>query len=328
MEIHTSICRLDEEKHTIEIRGHDFIELSQSFNFEKLAYFLINEELPSEEELIDFSKRGFATRKGVAQAINSQPELVVKPMEMLQSLSASLNYYYDEWDYINQLLMSTAVFFQANLEALPNYESQVLGLLSPNNYDNYETKLEAVTVLLNLYSEHELNASTLVARVVASTGASLQTSVSAAIGALSGPLHGGANEKIIPFLSTLNLSDYQDIIDEHFEDNKKIMGFGHAIYKDGDPRSPIAFNIAKSLVKGANDQRLLDIAERVAQYIFEKKGLHPNLDYYAALSLHFLQASPSLFTPFFVYSRVVGWVSHIIEQKRQKKLIRPRAVYQ
>lgn len=326
MEIHTSICHLDEENHKVEIFGLDLIEISQSYNFEKTAFLLLNHKVPTDDELFDFTQRGYATRKGVADIASNQ-QLIVKPMEMLQSLSATLNYYYDPWDYINQLLMSCATFLRPNLEAIPNYEAQVMHILTHEESENYDVRLRAISVLLNLYSEHELNASTLVARVVASTGAPFHRGVSAAIGALSGPLHGGANEKIIPFISSLSLSDYQERVDEILDSGQKIMGFGHAIYKDGDPRSPVAMEIAQGLISNAHQRVLFDLARRVAERVQEKKNLHPNLDYYAAIALHFLGIDPSHFTPFFVFSRITGWASHILEQKAQKKIIRPRAVY-
>lgn len=329
MEIVTSICHLDEANNKIVLMGEDFVELCKGISFEQMAYFLLYKQQPRESELVEFSQRGFASRKGVCDAVSGGQDLAVKPMEMLQSMSSSLTFYYDEWDMINQLLMISTAFLGAGVQALPNYEAQVLNAIAPDiSSSDYDNKLEAVAILLNLYSEHELNASTLAARVVASTGASFHSAVSAAIGALSGPLHGGANEKIIPFLEELSLSDYQEIVDSHFEDGKKIMGFGHAIYKQGDPRSSVAFEIAKSLAVSARSENLLKIAQYVEQYVYEKKGLHPNLDYYAALALHFMGASRHHFTPFFVYSRVLGWASHILEQKSHKQLIRPRAVYQ
>ena len=329
MEIVTSICELDEENNKIFLMGENFIELCQEISFEQMSYFLLYKNMAREQEIIEFSQRGFASRKGVCEALSGQYELAVKPMEMLQSMSSSLTFYHDEWDMINQLLMTSTAFLGAPATALPNYEAQVLNALIANvPNDEYEVKLESVNTLLNLYSEHELNASTLVARVVASTGASFHSAISAAIGALSGSLHGGANEKIIPFLEELSMSDYREIIHEHFQEDKKIMGFGHAIYKQGDPRSSVALSIAKNLATSTRAQGLLKIAQYVEEYMLEKKGLHPNLDYYAALALHFMGVSREHFTPFFVYSRMLGWASHILEQKEQKKLIRPRAVYQ
>ena len=226
--------------------------------------------------------------------------------------------------YIVSVIISGAVAF---LILGPRPEG-VNGSLDVSILPKVNASINAVTTLLNLYSEHELNASTLCARVVASSGASFHCAISSAIGALSGALHGGANEKVIPFLEDLSISDYKEVIDIHFESGRKIMGFGHAIYKNGDPRSDIAYKIAESVAIKSRDQTLLSIAKHVEEYVFEKKGLHPNLDYYAALALHFMGMKKDYFTVFFVYSRALGWASHILEQKKQKQLIRPRAVYQ
>lgn len=327
MEIKTKICQLDEQNNQIILFNENFLDLVKERSFESICFLLLHHRHPTEQELIDFSERGFATRRGVAQVNVAQTQSALKPMDIMQSLSSTMTYYFDPWDYMNQVMMTSALFLGKNTQALPNYEAQVLEMISSPSSEYYEDHLEAVRILLNLYSEHELNASTLTARVVTSTGASLHNSISAAIGALGGPLHGGANEKIIPFLTDLTAHSYRDILEEHFRDHKKIMGFGHAIYKQGDPRTAYAHAVAQSLVKNSKDEQLLNIAQLVEQYMIEKKGLHPNLDYYAALALHFLDASRENFTPFFVLSRMAGWLSHIKEQKEQGKLIRPRAQY-
>lgn len=327
MKIQTTICTLQSEDPPIMVMGHNFLSLCCDHNFETLAYLLLNHRLPTDEELVDFSERGFASRRGVAQALDLDMLNNVKPMEMMQSLAASINYYFDPWDYMNQFIMGSSILLGAPRQALPNYEAQVLQILCADLYDDYQEKLEAATILLNLYSEHELAASTFTARVVASTGAQTHVCISSAIGALSGPLHGGANEQIIPFINQLHPSTYEEKLDERLARKEKIMGFGHAIYKDGDPRSPVAYALAQALAQTPSQQALLSVATLVADRMLEKKGLHPNLDYYAALALHFMGAKETFLTPFFTLSRITGWLSHIHEQRQSKTLIRPRASY-
>lgn len=319
MEMSTQIFDHDIQTSRPKLLGQDFFDLAQANSFEALAYFLINGQLPKEKELVEFSQRGFQTRRLLAENLSYQAQVTTKVMEVAQSMAGSLNYYYDSWDLMNQLMMTMILFADPQQSALPNYESQVLEFFSESEPENYEQNLEAIRALLTLYIDHGLCASTTVARIIASTKAPTHSAISGAIGALSGPLHGGALEKVVPFLKELTLQNYKEEIDSLFDLGKKIMGFGHTVYKKGDPRSVLAQQIAQSLAYVREDHQLIELAQLVSDYVLEKKGLYPNIDYYSAIALHFLSRQSALSPLFFLFARMPGWIAHIEEQRRLMK---------
>jgi 2-methylcitrate synthase len=207
----------------------------------------------------------------------------------------------------------------------PGIAAHFLKLLS-NTVDVSERR--ALDISLMLYAEHEFNASTFTARVVASTLADFYSCITAAIGALSGPLHGGANEQAMDLVQQYQSVEEADQgIHEKLKNKEKIMGFGHRVYKTNDPRSDIIQPIAKDLANEAGDTVLYPIFERIEKILRTEKKLFPNLDFYSAAAYHFCDIPTFLFTPLFVFSRTAGWAAHIIEQRADNRLIRPAADY-
>jgi 2-methylcitrate synthase len=186
----------------------------------------------------------------------------------------------------------------------------------------------AMDVSLILYAEHEFNASTFTARVAASTLTDIYSATVAAIGTLRGPLHGGANEAAMELMNRFKNPDEAEAgVKAMLAGKEKIMGFGHRVYRDHDPRSDVIKTWAKRLSDDGGDKRLFAIAERIEQVMRAEKKLFPNLDFYAALVYHFLGVPTPLFTPIFVMSRISGWAAHVFEQRADNRLIRPAADY-
>jgi citrate synthase len=179
-----------------------------------------------------------------------------------------------------------------------------------------------------LYAEHEFNASTFTARTVASTGSDMHSSVVAAIGALKGPLHGGANEQVLENLAAIGSIDrVVPWLEERFATRQVVMGFGHRVYKDGDVRARLLGRMCRRLVAGTSGEALEDLADTVERHVFERKGLRPNLDWPAARVYHALGLPMSVFTPIFVVARTAGWTAHVIEQIGDNRIIRPLSQY-
>ena len=181
---------------------------------------------------------------------------------------------------------------------------------------------------LILYAEHEFNASTFAAKVATSTMSGIYSAVSAAIGTLKGPLHGGATERAIDLiLSFNNPQEAEQGILQMLAEKKKIMGFGHRVYKKGDSRSYVMKIYARELAAKRGKQDIFEIAEKIEKTVREQKGIFPNVDFYTALTYHILDIPKTLYTPLFVLSRLTGWSAHILEQMGDNRLIRPRAIY-
>jgi citrate synthase len=191
-----------------------------------------------------------------------------------------------------------------------------------------EAASKTFDVALILHADHEMNASTFTARVIASTLSDMHSAITGAIGALKGPLHGGANEQVMKLLQSIpEGAAVDDEIRGRLERKERIMGFGHRVYKTYDPRAVILKRFSKQLADESGDPRWYDMSEQIEQTVMSEKGLYPNVDFYSASTYHYLGIDTGLFTPIFAMSRVVGWAAHVIEQHADNRLIRPSSEY-
>lgn len=342
----TAISSVSSEGHRLTYRGYAIEDLAKHAHFEEVAFLLIHGHLPTSKELSNYHQnilRSEFLPAAICQILEQLPK-TANPMDVLRTAVSSLGCIEMEtldygqqaiserlipycvsalfyWHYFRINAKRTNIFTQQNTIA-----GHFLHLLM-NEPPTAEYQ-KALDIALILYAEHEFNASTFAARVAASTGTDFYSAIVAAISTLRGPLHGGANEAAMRLMNS-----YKDVesaekgIHELLEKKSLIMGFGHRVYKDSDPRSAIVKSLAEGLAKTEIDMTKLRIAEKIEEILWQEKKLFPNLDFYSALVFHFLGVPTSFFTPIFVISRISGWSAHIIEQRAHNRLIRPNAEY-
>ena len=332
----------------LQYRGYAIEDLASNASFEEVAYLILHGELPNQEEL-----SGFLARLREAMEIPEELQAIIRlvnqdalPMDVLRSAASLLGH----WDtetadnsheanlrkserLLAQLPVALAAFHryrlgESMLSADPelSFAANVLWLLTGTKPDELAT--QAMNVTLILYAEHEFNASTFTSRVVASTLSDLHSTISAAVGALKGPLHGGANERVMDVLREVGSADKAEAwIRKALANKVRIMGFGHRVYKTGDPRAKFLKSLSQQLANTSDDSGLEEIAAVIEEIVVAEKGLPPNLDWPSARVYFYLGLPIDLYTPLFVLSRVVGWSAHVIEQHDNNRLIRPRANY-
>ena len=332
----------------LRYRGYPVTELSERCSFDEVAYLLLHGELPSKSELASFQKRVAAARTipdTLRGLLKSLPKETV-PMDALRSAVSILAHYDPDVNdnsraanlrkaerLLGQIPVAIAEQYRAmrGLAAVPprndlGHAANFLNMLRGTPPSADDTK--AFDVSLILYAEHEYNASTFTAHVVVSTESDLHSGIVAAIGALKGPLHGGANEKVMDLLlQTGGPKTAEQWIKDALARKVKIMGFGHRVYKAGDVRAKILKEYARKAAAAAKTTQWEDAAEIFEQVLEREKGLFPNLDWPAGRLYHSMGLEIPLYTPFFVASRVTGWSAHIMEQLEKNRLIRPRAKY-
>ena len=344
----TSICSLDG---TLRYRGYDIEPLATAGDFEEVAFLLLRGELPSHTELAAFRDRVAAAARSVDTAVldalarlaAASPQASV--MDALRTAISMLGLVeHDDTPGPRPALIAQAERLLGQTPAILTAWIDLTSGRTPRPWPDgpvAKALLERITgreasprqvaifgATLVLYAEHEFNASTFAARTVASTGSDLHSAVTAAIGALKGPLHGGANEKVLEVLGEIGSADRADAwVHEQFAAKRVVMGFGHRVYKDGDVRAKLLGSMCREMVRGTEGDALEDLADRVERIMLEKKALKPNLDWPAARVYHALGLPVKVFTPIFVVARMSGWTAHVIEQIGDNRIIRPLSIY-
>jgi 2-methylcitrate synthase/citrate synthase II len=332
----------------LRYRGYPVGELVEHASFDEVAYLLLYGELPTAKQLADFQKRTAVARRlpePLRELLRSLPRWTLSMDALRSAVSVLAHFDQDTPDssrdanlrkaerLLGQIPVAIADHyrFSKGLEAIPARPdlpsaANFLYMLSGSEASPAETK--ALDVSLILYAEHEFNASTFTARVVCSTESDLHSAVVAAIGALKGRLHGGANEKVMDLLLQSGGPDTaEQWIRNALANKERIMGFGHRVYKTGDVRAGILKGYARQMAEATGETQWEDAAAVIERVLEQEKHLYPNLDWPAGRLYHALKLETTLYTPIFVMSRVTGWSAHFMEQQEHNRLIRPRGRY-
>ena len=342
----TSICTVGVSGSGLTYRGFDIVDLAENTTFEEVAYLLLKGKLPNSQELKAYIEK-LKTLRGLQPELRSTLEGIPKtahPMDVLRTGCSVLGNLEQEEGFINQ-----ADHADRMLSVFPSiitywYQFSHHGKRIDTETDDdtigghflhllhgkkpSELFKQVMSVSLILYAEHEFNASTFSARVCASTLSDIHSSVTSAIGTLRGPLHGGANEAASAMLSQWNDPDVAEAeLLKMLAQKQLVMGFGHAVYTESDPRNEVIRQWSKKLSIEVNDKHLYDVSERVEMVMRREKNLFANADFYHASTYEFMGIPTKLFTPIFVLSRVTGWCAHIFEQRKNNRIIRPNADY-
>lgn len=342
----SAICSI--ENGVLTYRGINIDELAENASFEETAYLLWHGILPNRQQLEHFKKElaaSYTLPEGVLSLIKSLPKQCAL-MDVLRTSVSALSFYDPEANEMSpESNLQKAVSFTAKFSTLvtaiervrqgkepipPRQDLNIAGnflyMLSGKLPD--ELSLRAFDEALVLHADHELNASTFTARGTASTLSDMYSAVVSAIGALKGPLHGGANEQVIKMILEIgDVKRTEAYIKKALSDKKRLMGFGHRVYKEGDPRAKHLKALSKQLGEKIGNLTWYEISAKVEEIVMQEKGLRPNVDFYSASVYHAMGFPSELFTPIFACSRITGWTAHILEQYANNRLIRPRANY-
>ena len=342
----TAICTVGKEGIGLNYRGYSIHDLAGDATFEEVAHLLIYGKLPMQTELSNYKKELMGMR-GLPDGLKIVLEQLPRdahPMDVMRTGCSALGTIEPEEDmedaaHIADRLVASFgsmllywYHFQNNGKRIDTetdddtIAGHFLHLLHGERPD--ELRCRAVDVSLILYAEHEFNASTFAARVATSTLSDFYSAIASAIGTLRGPLHGGANEAAMALISQFQTPDEAEAgILDMLASRQLIMGFGHRVYTTSDPRSDVIKGWAEKLSEGSEERILYEVSERIEQVMWGEKKLFPNLDFYSASAYHLCGIPTPMFTPVFVMSRITGWAAHVIEQRSNNRLIRPRAEY-
>lgn len=345
----SKICYIDGDRGVLAYRGIDIHELADHSNFEETCYLLWYGKLPAQAELQALRERLAAERKldpAIVALLRSAPRSAL-PMDVLRTAVSALSFY-DPDDKNNdhnanvakairltsQIAMIVAAYDRIRkgkpvVEPDRSLSHAANFLLLLNGTRPSPTAERALDIALILHADHELNASTFAARVTAATLSDMHSAITSAIGALKGPLHGGANEAVFRILSAIDASGVDPV--EHVKgmlaQKKKVPGFGHRVYHTEDPRATHLRKMSKDLCESSGQPKWYEMSHQIEEFVKAEKKLNANVDFYSASTYHTLGIDVDLFTPVFAVSRISGWAAHVIEQLDDNRLIRPRADY-
>src|SRR6266550_148298 len=345
----SSICYIDGDEGVLAYRGYDIHDLADHSNFEEVCYLLWFGRLPRADELKSLKQRLAEERKldaSIIKFLQLAPKHAL-PMDVLRTMVSGLSFYdaeYNKNDHdanVNKAIRLTSqiAMIVANYDRVrkgkPIVESDrslshsANFLLMLNGTAPSETAERALDIALILHADHELNASTFAARVTAATLSDMHSAITSAIGALKGPLHGGANEAVFLMLQDIDKkgADPIEYVRGQLAQKKKISGFGHRVYHTEDPRATHLRKMSRDLGNSSGKGKWFEMSSRIEQFVKSEKKLNANVDFYSASTYHTLGIDVDMFTPVFAVSRISGWTAHVIEQLDDNRLIRPRADY-
>ncbi len=342
----TALCTVGKEGAGLTYCGYDIYDLADNASFEEVAHLLLYGKLPNRRELDVYIAR-LKTMRGLPDALKTVLEMIpgdAHPMDVLRTAVSFLGNVEAEGDFSNQSDVADRLL--ASLPSMLLYwhrfhadgkrievetdDDSVAGHFLHMLHDKAPVDMhrKCLDTTLILYAEHEFNASTFTARVITGTLSDMHSAISGAIGALRGPLHGGANEAAMELIQRFDSpEEATQEVQAMLERKDKIMGFGHRVYTTSDPRNSVNKKMSKALAEEAGNTLLYPVSEAIEKVMWDEKKLFANADFFAATVYHFMGIPTYLFTPIFVCSRITGWAAHVMEQRSNNKLIRPAADY-
>ncbi len=342
------LCSIDGQNGVLIYGGYDVNDLAEHSTYEEVCFLILRGHLPTAPELDAFTRelaKSRALSEETAQVVDMLADHA-EPMEMLRTAVSSDSF--DDPDknsnaedanfrkatrLIAKMPTIVARYDRRRhglepIESDPSLPHAANFLRMLSGEEPGQSAAKTFDVALILHADHEMNASTFTARVIASTLSDMHSAITGAIGALKGPLHGGANEQVMKLLEAIGSEDAVDAeIRARLDRKERIMGFGHRVYKTYDPRAVILKRFSRMLAAESSEPYWFSMSEKIEQAVIKEKGLYPNVDFYSASTYHYLGIETGLFTPIFAMSRVVGWAAHVIEQHSDNRLIRPSSEY-